>query len=668
MAEEDKKAEQKENRWVALANKLDWDSLEAKNNEADHKESPYPFRFRLGCQILMYQNQITEGELAKQLKENPYYRYFVGLPMDSEEVELDARKMLGFRKTITLEMPKVAKRITGLKELVELREEKNAHERDVRNLRTELILEKRDLEQEISWLKHTIKDKEDIISLVKKNMTSLEYKCNSLEGYIKTLTKKVENRLLTGGDNNNEEVENLEDVVDLPKVDSSPKKEDLMDISGLTDEQETIFNKAMAGENLFITGGAGTGKSYLLKRLIAHLTSRKKKVVVGAPTGMAALNVGGVTLHRLFGLPIGLVEDIYINAGNVRSLMKNSYDVIHKADVVIIDEISMCRADAFARIANIILYEERAGHHIQVIFCGDFLQLPPVVGLREKEYFSKALHNKEGWAFLSPRWNNLCIKTCHLTKIIRQDNPDFANALNLVREGKPMGLSYICKQTEQNKGTGVMLCGKNAVAQSINEEALASLNEEIVVFNAKVIKNTENLDVEKEIKNITDPHIELCKGARVLVTINDPTGLEKYHNGSMGYVMDIADEFVKVYLDDGNIVGIPRFTYQVYDYKISQDEETGVYALERKVIFSFEQIPLRLGWAITIHKSQGQTYDNMILNTDSLWPMEGLLYVALSRVTSTEGLALVGAHKDQETLSRFLKASQKVRKFYAEIE
>lgn len=654
MAEEDeeiveKKAvtSQTDNRWIKLADRIKWDKWEAANDAMEEIDSPYPFRLRLGCLLLEYRLGITDVEFAALLAENPYFRYFVGLPMDDENVPVTAAMMKKFKKSISLDLSMIISRSKRAEALDSLEEERKY----------------------ICQLRDQIWNKNLLIDSQKKNIETLEKRCERLEKDVDTLgyaLKRSYAERTFASVNATTEVKAAPNEFSKKSTASGP--EDLMDISELTEEQRAVFDKAMNGENLFITGGAGTGKSYLLKRIIAHLSQKEKKVIVGAPTGMAALHIGGVTLHRLFSLPIGLVDDVYVNGGNVSNLAGKSYSVIHKADVLVIDEISMCRADAFSRIANILLYEERAGHHMQVILCGDFFQLPPVVGEREKKYFKEALKNEEGWAFLSPVWKELGIDTNKLTKVIRQENPKFANALNFIREGNPKGLNYICNETTGNPSKGVMLCGKNKTAQDINERELLSLGEKIVVFNANVVKNTEDLDPEREIRAITDPHIELCIGARVLVTMNDPSGLDEYHNGSMGNVVDFEDEIVKVQLDEGGIVSIPKFTYQVYDYTMTRNEETNGYSLERKVIFSFEQIPLRLGWAITIHKSQGQTYDHMVLNTDSLWKMDGLLYVALSRVTTTSGLSLIGGHKTWGGLAPFLKASNRVQKFYSKIE
>lgn len=628
---------QKDNRWVIVADNLDWKDLEAASKSRTRKRPRQPFRLMLGCLMIQRYLDLTDDELLRELSENPYYRYFVGLPLSSDKVPFSKMVLKRFHEAVKIDISKLLSKDKYCRKLL-----KHGAEAKVSKY-----------ESTISSLRSSL-EHQRLVKALKENETNpLSAENKELREEISALKKELEEY---------KEKAKKAALEEVPSVEK--KEEDLLDITRMTEEQLNVFGMAMHGKNLFITGGAGTGKSYLLQRIIAHLIKERKNVIVGAPTGMAALNVGGVTLHRLFGLPIGLVEDIHIHGGNISNLLGKSYDVIRKADVLVIDEISMCRADAFERIANVVNYEESAGHHMQVILCGDFFQLAPVVASREKPYFRDVLHNEEGWAFLSPMWNKLSIDTCQLTKVIRQENPDFAHALNQVREGKSDGLGYICSQTYRNRGRGVMLCGTNKAAQAINERELNALDEPIEVFEAVVVKNSENLDAEKEINHITDVHIELCVGARVIITLNDPSGMNLYHNGSMGYIVNIDDDVIEVKLDEGDVVSISKFLYQVYDYTMEEDKDTGLSVLKRKVIFSFEQIPLKLGWAITIHKSQGQTYDHMVLNTDSLWRADGLLYVGLSRVTTTGGLALFGANKYLGHLAKFLKASRSVRDFY----
>lgn len=425
----------------------------------------------------------------------------------------------------------------------------------------------------------------------------------------------------------------------------------------LTDEQKTIYQKAMNGENLFITGGAGTGKSYLLNTIIETLENEDKNVLVAAPTGMAAVTIQGVTLHKLFKVGIGIVEDRPITAKNLKRMLGDNYDLIHEANTLIIDEISMCRADLFSRVARIVATEGMNGHNIQIILCGDFFQLPPVINQQEKSYFTQ-INNPEGWAFNTPEWKSLNIQTCQLNKIIRQKNPDFAKALNEIRHGNPNGLQYICNNKNKNEPSGISLCGTNKKANEINTREMKKLNKPLVTFSARVTYNPNNLNEYKEICSVTDSNITLCENAKVIITTNDREG--KYFNGTTGIIQKIKDEKVKVKIDDTDeIVTIKPKNYSIYNYEITAGRK-----VSKEKIFSFEQIPLKPGWAITIHKSQGRTYNKMVLETGSMWPMEGLLYVALSRITNIENLSINGWRSQVQNMKQLLKTSQRVQKFY----
>lgn len=425
----------------------------------------------------------------------------------------------------------------------------------------------------------------------------------------------------------------------------------------LTDEQKAIYEKAMKGENLFITGGAGTGKSYLLNTIIEALEAKNKNVLVAAPTGMAAVTIQGVTIHKLFKIGIGIVDDRLITPKKLKSMLSDNYDLIHEANTLIIDEISMCRADVFSRVARMLVAEGMEGHNIQIILCGDFFQLPPVINKQEQAYF-RQIKNPEGWAFATPEWKSLNIQTCQLNTIIRQKNPDFAQALNEIRHGNPHGLLYICNTPKQNIPSGINLCGTNRKASEINSREMQKLNKPLKTFTAKVTFNPNNLNTYKEISTITDNEITLCENAKVIITSNDRD--ERYFNGTTGIIKKIQKEKVIVKLDDSDeTVTIAPKIYNIYNYKIGGNKK-----ISKEKIFSFEQLPLKPGWAITIHKSQGRTYNKMILETGSMWPMEGLLYVALSRITNIENLYICGWKSNVYNMRQLLKTSRKVQEFY----
>ena len=612
----------KENRWVKLAEETPWDTLQAVNDKYTEAKIPakYTFRMAMGTLLIRMKTKMSTPELVESIKENPYMQYFLGLKKFTHKEVINITAIPKFYAYIILDM----------RDYTEKGEIRPRHDRSIFDT---AVLSKEE---------RLIHDLQDTRLHLRVAQIELEKALAEKKEAEKKLKEKEEAKIV-------EEAESQA----VPEVEPT--------VEQLNEEQLAVFTKAMSGDNLFITGGAGTGKSFLLRQIVASLQEKKKKVLVGAPTGMAARHIEGSTLHRIFGLGVGLAENKIITKSNINHLMKGQYALIQEADVVVIDEISMCRSDYFARIANILSFEEALGHHIQLILCGDFFQLPPVVGKREQEYFANVLRNPQGWPFLSASWKSLHIETVELKTIIRQKNPTFAKALNAVRVGNPRALSYIASHASGHSDKAITLCGTNKAAATINEKALRELLNPIQDYEATYEKpKDKDLDPAKEIASITDQTIRICDGARVIMTVNDPTGLDEYYNGSMGTVVSHTKDSVTVYMDDTHKkVEIHPYQYKVYDYKITKGQ-----GIKKVAIFSFKQMPIRLGWAITVHKSQGQTFRSMVLETGSLWTMEGLLYVALSRASSLEGLALKGRNRYDPYLSRLLKASPVVRDFY----
>ena len=406
----------------------------------------------------------------------------------------------------------------------------------------------------------------------------------------------------------------------------------------MTEKQiETALN---GSRNLFITGPAGTGKSYLLNKYIEE----HDNVLVCAPTGIAALNIGGDTMHKVFHIPVPAFESPSFAKGKKGAITKGQLDVIAKADTIIIDEISMCRNDVFSYAVKVIRKAEKVkGSKIKVIVCGDFSQLPPVVQKKEIPIMKKFGLDISGFAFTTQEWKSMNFKVIELTDVKRQNDIEFINELNKLRIGDYSNLEYFNQFVNENPDydEAICICGTNAEAERINNEYLESLP-----------GNTSVLQSRKEGRcgtGFINDFILIKEGARVIFTSNDLIG-GKYKNGTFGTIKYINSENVTVTID-GKDETIWRQDYPVYSFSVSGN------VLNKKEIGVIHQYPFKLGKAITIHKSQGQTFDKVIISPEIF--AAGQLYVVLSRVKSTDGLFLL-----REVLPEHLIIDSNVEKFY----
>jgi len=420
----------------------------------------------------------------------------------------------------------------------------------------------------------------------------------------------------------------------------------------LNDKQLEIFEILKTGENAFITGDAGTGKSYLLREFIEYCKKFGKNVVLCASSGIAAVQIGGVTVHRAFEIK---PEPVIPETGKMPRIMK-------AADVIIIDEISMLRIDLFDRVINTIRKAEKLYHkNIQLIVTGDFNQLPPVITTNDatflKSRYSLDVINNGAFAFMSPKWEECSFKTLILDEIIRQQDKLFIEALNGIRRGDYDAIKWINENALKKPIPGaITLYATNKRANEKNEQELASIKSVDKTYIG--ITTGRFSDNEK----VVPDRLNLKTGARVMSVVNDVYNQKPhYNNGSLGTVIRLGDYSVLVQFDNGHLEDISYNVWESQTYnvitKINPQTMKEEKELSLDIVGTYRQIPLKLAYSITIHKSQGQTYDAVNLEPYCFAP--GQLYVALSRVKSIDKLCLLSPIQNS-----YLITNPKVKEFY----
>lgn len=389
--------------------------------------------------------------------------------------------------------------------------------------------------------------------------------------------------------------------------------------------------------NLFITGKAGTGKTTLLHRIKEETF---KRVVVVAPTGVAAINAKGVTIHSFFQLPFGplLPDSIENNLNQQRKFSKAKIDIIRSLDVLIIDEVSMVRADLLDGIDQVLRRYKRSNSvfgGVQLLCFGDVQQLAPVV--KPNEWMLLQGHYQTPYFFSSKAYQEARFVPIELKKIYRQENEEFIRILNEIRndELSPASLKKLNEHYNPNFSPNaddgyITLTTHNNKANAINSGELKNLKGKSRIYKAQISGSfAENSFPNEE-------ELELKVGAQVMFIKNDSSPEKRYYNGKIGKITAMTREEVTVLcLDDDEEITTEYETWDNVQYRIDDESKE----IKEEITGVFKQIPLRLAWAITIHKSQGLTFDKAIIDAGSSFA-HGQTYVALSRCTSLDGLVL----------------------------
>jgi len=418
--------------------------------------------------------------------------------------------------------------------------------------------------------------------------------------------------------------------------------------------------------SIFLTGKAGTGKTTLLKEIIQ--TTHKNAVVL-APTGIAALNAGGVTIHSMFQLPFGgFIPAFNVDAHFTDSVKFETKDslrrhikmsglkkaVIRNMELLIIDEVSMLRSDLLDAIDYVMQSVRKKSQPfggVQVLFIGDLLQLPPVI--REEEWRTLRNYYKGKFFFHANVIQQNPPLYIELSKIFRQSDNQFISVLNNLRNNKitPSDIEILNQfvqpnfDLKSNKGY-ITLTTHNVKADTINTQSLFDLEGKSKSYTAEIIGEFPDKIYPIDLK------LELKIGAQIMFIKNDLSIEKNYFNGKMGVVKSLSDEEIIIHFPNENkTIEIEKYEWQNIRYTLNQNTKE----IEEEVLGTFVHYPIKLAWAITVHKSQGLTFDKAALDVSQVF-LPGQAYVALSRLRSLSGLVLLspirmnGISNDQDVM------------------
>ncbi len=429
---------------------------------------------------------------------------------------------------------------------------------------------------------------------------------------------------------------------------------------------------SFTGRHLFLTGKAGTGKTTFLKNF---LEKTPKKTVVVAPTGVAAINAGGMTIHSLFQFAPGMFipamsgaygQDNVFNRSNLAKsiyLSKAKREVIVSMELLIIDEVSMLRADLLDAMDTMLRsvrrrYREPMGG-VQVLYIGDLWQLPPVV--KDEEWHTLGQYYESPFFFSAKVIEETNPLIVEFNKIYRQSDENFIEILNNIRNNTlhkddfyELNKLYQPEFENFEDENLIVLTTHNYKAQKINQQKLAQLDAEAHVFNADLKGDypEHNLPTENE--------LVLKVGAQVMFLKNDPQEKKRYFNGKIGTIANIrqnkdGEPEITVRFSDGNEIIIEKEVWNNIRFEYNLEEDT----IDENILGSFTQFPIKPAWAITIHKSQGLTFENIVIDAGQAFA-PGQVYVALSRCTTLKGITLLS-----EITPEAVSTDPRIQKFAA---
>lgn len=395
-------------------------------------------------------------------------------------------------------------------------------------------------------------------------------------------------------------------------------------------QQQMAYNLVRDTNNsFFLTGRAGTGKTTFLKRIQQEID---KHFVIVAPTGVAAIVAGGETIHSFFGLPTEILD-----ANSEIKISPKKQQILSHVDTVIIDEVSMVRCDiidAIDRILRKLMHNNLPFGGKQMIFSGDMYQLEPVVGDKAEHDMLKDMYGTDlPYFYKANVFRRFRLPAIEFLKVYRQEDAKFLEILNHVRDCKVseqdlLRLNARVQEYAEKDGLAIILSPYKAAAHKINQSHLERIEGKAFAYSAEVEGSFKQKNAPAEETLI------LKVGAQVMFTRNDPD--RRWVNGTLAEVIELGDSAIKVQLPDGSIHQVEKVSWEAFSYKYDRETKK----MQKELVGVFIQYPLRLAWAITIHKSQGMTFDKIVLDLRQDIFTPGQLYVALSRVKSLEGLYL----------------------------
>lgn len=388
----------------------------------------------------------------------------------------------------------------------------------------------------------------------------------------------------------------------------------------LTKKQEVFESLALSGSNIFLTGKAGTGKTFVVKRVIQKLRDRGVNVVVCAPTGIAASNAGGQTIHSLFSIPVAGIMT-YDDCVYVRSEKRRMFNAI---ETIVFDEVSMLRPDILDAIHLTMRKNGCDGLDTkQLIFVGDLKQLPSPLSDNALSVLFKTYPAKE---FLAAKiLSQVEFDTIDLDEVKRQDDHEFIEALNEVREGRK---SQFFKTLVHNEPHGVVLAPRNSTVNEYNRKGLSKLSGKEYIFRADYDGKARDTDFSLE------SEVRVKDGAKIMYLMNSKHN--DLRNGTIGVFRVKNGDF---FIETNN--GVQYLIEPVEILKIEYVLNPATGKIELMTIGSIKQMPIKLAYAMTIHKSQGLTFDEVTIDLSLPCFQDGQLYTALSRVTTPKGLRII---------------------------